>query len=348
MPRPLDIVSEWIERHCVVPDGDDQGSPMFLVPEQLGFVSGHYMVRDEAKVGQKGDAFVHRRSQLVRAQKWGKSPLIAAFVCAEAVGPVLFDGWAVGGEIYRCSEFGCGCGWGEDPEDAYAFMPGEPMGRPWATALIQVTATTEDQTDNTYGALRPMIEKGSLADVITRTGEEFIRLPSGGRIEVVTSKATSRLGQRVTFVPQDETGIWTASNSMVKVARTQRRGLAGMGGRAIETTNAWDPSEKSVAQMTFESRADDVFRDFRQPPPDLRWTNKRDRHKILRHNYAGVPWTLANIASIEAEAAELSETDPAEAERFFGNRIVAGGGAWMSRGRWEAAYAGNAVVAEPA
>lgn len=342
MPRPLDVVAEWIEAHCVVPDGDDQGTPMFLVPEQLGFVSGHYTVRDDARAGQKGDAFVHRRSQLVRAQKWGKSPLIAAFVCAEAVGPVLFAGWAAGDESYVCSEHGCGCGW------VYEYLPGEPMGRPWATALIQVTATTEDQTDNTYGALRPMIEKGPLAEVIPRTGEEFIRLPAGGRIEVVTSKATSRLGQRVTFVPQDETGIWTASNSMVKVARTQRRGLAGMGGRAIETTNAWDPSEKSVAQMTFESRADDVFRDFRQPPPDLKWSNKRDRHKILRHNYAGVPWTLQNIASIEAEAAELSETDPAEAERFFGNRIVAGGGAWMPRGRWEAAYAGHAVVAESA
>lgn len=348
MPRPLDIVPEWIERHCVVPDGDDQGSPMFLVPEQLEFVAGHYTVKDDAKVGQKGDAFVYRRSQLVRAQKWGKSPLIAAFVCAEAVGPVLFDGWAVGGEVYRCAEFGCGCGWGEDPEDAYAFMPGEPMGRPWATALIQVTATTEDQTDNTYGALRPMIEKGPLADVIPKTGEEFIRLPGGGRIEIVTSKATSRLGQRVTFVPQDETGIWTESNSMVKVARTQRRGLAGMGGRAIETTNAWDPSENSVAQQTFNSRSDDVLRDFRQPPPDLKWTNQRDRRKVLQFNYQGVPWALANLASIMAECNELSENDPAEAERFFGNRIVSGGGAWMPRGRWETAYAGDALVAEPA
>lgn len=342
MPRPLDIVAEWIEVHCVVPDGDDQGAPMFLVPEQLTFVNAHYMVRDGAVAGQKADAFTYRRSQLVRAQKWGKSPLIAAFVCVEAVGPVLFAGWADGGEVYDCRDFGCGCGW------VYEYLPGEPMGRPWATPLIQITATTEDQTDNTYGALRPMIDKGPLADVITRTGEEFIRLPGGGRIDVVTSKATSRLGQRVTFVPQDETGIWTASNSMVKVARTQRRGLAGMGGRAIETTNAWDPSENSVAQQTFNSRADDVFRDFRQPPTELKWSVKRERRKILEFNYQGVPWSLANLASIEAEAGELSENDPAEAERFFGNRIVAGGGAWLPRGRWEAAYAADALVAEPA
>ena len=334
MAKALDVALEWVEAHCVIPDGDDQGEFFYLVPEQLAFMAGHYTVRDDARPGMRADAFKYRRSQLVRAQKWGKSPLIAAFVCLEGVGPALFAGWASGGEQYRCADHGCGCGW------VFEYAPGDAMGRPWPTALIQVTATTEDQTDNTYGALRPMIEKGPLDDVIARTGEEFIRLPNGGKIEVVTSKATSRLGQRVTFVPQDETGIWTESNSMVKVARTQRRGLAGMGGRAIETTNAWDPSENSVAQQTFKSSARDVQRDFRQPPAELKWSSLRDRRKILEFNYSGVPWALSNLASIEAEAGELSESDPAEAERFFGNRIVSGGGAWMPRGRWEGAWAG--------
>src|SRR5699024_3237390 len=152
---------------------------------------------------------------------------------------------------------------------------------------------------------------------------------------------------RVTFVPQDETGIWTESNSMVKVARTQRRGLAGMGGRAIETTNAWDPSENSVAQQTFLSRADDVQRDFRQPPAELRWSSLRDRRKILPFNYAGVPWSLANLAGIEPQPGRRSERGPGATGRCFGTRIVAGGGAAMPRGRWEGAWAG-AVASEPA
>ena len=38
MPRPLDVVAEWIESHCVIPDGDDQGRFFELVPEQLQFV----------------------------------------------------------------------------------------------------------------------------------------------------------------------------------------------------------------------------------------------------------------------------------------------------------------------
>jgi hypothetical protein len=56
-----------------------------------------------------------------------------------------------------------------------------------------------------------MIDDGPLHDLIPKTGEEFIRLPGDGRIDVVTSNATSRVGQRVTFVPQDETGFyWTS------------------------------------------------------------------------------------------------------------------------------------------
>jgi hypothetical protein len=58
---------------------------------------------------------------------------------------------------------------------------------------------------------------------------------------------------------------------MRKVAETQRRGAAGMGGRTMEHTNAWDPSENSVAQTTWESQAPDVFKFYRVPPADLRF-----------------------------------------------------------------------------
>lgn len=323
----LGIVPEWIEAHCVIPDQEHKGDPFILGDEQLVFVANHYAIRSDAEVGQKSTAFDNRRSQLVRAQKWGKSPLIAGFVCVEGVGPVLFAGFALGGEVYDCRDHGCGCGW------AYEYLPGEPMGRPWATPLIQITATSEDQTDNTYDALRPMIELGPLADVIPKTGEEFIRLPNGGRIDVVTSKATSRLGQRVTFVPQDETGLWLQSNGGHNLAKKQRQGLAGMSGRAIETTNAWDPSQDSVAQRTFESSAKDVYRDFQQPPPDLKFDVPADRRRIFQINYAGAPWV--DIDAIEGEAAEMLEKDPTDAERFFGNRIVAGLGHWLEPTKWD-------------
>jgi hypothetical protein len=323
----------WIEAHCVIPDRDDRGKPFRLYDEQLSFFDRHYELKPTAQLGQLAPAFVHRRSLLVRPQKWGKGPLTAAQVCTEGVGPALFDGWAVGGEAYDCRDHGCGCGF------VYEYEPGEPMGRAWATPLIQITALSEEQTENIYGALRPMIEYGPLAELIPRTGEEFIRLPNGGRIDTVTSSAQSRLGQRVTFVPQDEVGLWNATNKMLKVADTQYRGLAGMGGRAVLTTNGWDPAEASVAQLAYESPAQDINRDFVQAPANLSYGNKVERRRIHRIVYGDSLKSKGghiDLDSIEAEAADLAARDIGQAQRFFGNMIVYGAGGYLDGDLWDA------------
>src|SRR4051812_44536533 len=101
------LVSDWIEEHAVIPDGFHADEPFRLTFEQLVFVVAHYEVRSTATVGQLAPAFRFRRSMLVRPQKWGKSPLVAAIICAEAVGPVVFAGWAGPGDEYVCSEHGC-------------------------------------------------------------------------------------------------------------------------------------------------------------------------------------------------------------------------------------------------
>jgi hypothetical protein len=57
-----------------------------------------------------------------------------------------------------------------------------------------------------------------------------------------------------------------------------------MGGRAEETTNAWDPNENSVAQRTAEAadRTGDIFRWHPLPPKGLSYRNKVERRKIHR------------------------------------------------------------------
>lgn len=320
------IVPDWIEAHCIIPDRHLKGEPFVMYDWQLWATVNHYRVRPEAQVGQLATAFHYRRSQIVAPQKTGKGPWSAAIVCAEALGPVLFGGWAVGGEVYRCRDYDCGCGW------EYEYEPGEPMGMPWPTPLIQLLATAVEQVDNVYRPLQSMLRYGPLSEQV-RIGEEFVRLPNDGRIDVVTSSATARLGNPITFALQDETGLYTASNKMVRVAETQRRGLAGMGGRSMETTNAWDPAEQSTAQRTAESRRPDIFRLHRLPPAHLSYRDKRERRKIHAYVYAGS--AHVDLDAIEAEAAELLETDPAQAERFFGNRIVAGLGSWLKAGLWE-------------
>ena len=155
-------VAEWIEAHCVVPDREDAGAPFLLSDEQLTFLVHHYRLKPDATQARWQTAWKHTRSLLVKPQKWGKAPITSAMICAEAVGDVLFAGWDANGE---------------------------PVARPWPTPIIQVTAYSEDQTDNIWKVLLPMIQTGPLADVIPDTGETRINLPGQGWVEPVTSKA---------------------------------------------------------------------------------------------------------------------------------------------------------------
>jgi hypothetical protein len=298
-------VAQLIQEVCAIPDGARMGQPFILTDEQLRVLLHHYRI--DPATGR----FVHfRGSQLVRPQKWGKGPFASAFICGEAhpEGPVLFDGW-----------------------DA----DGEPVGRPWPTPHIQVTAVSEDQTDNVFRALLPMIQLGALSVDIPDTGLTRINLPGGGLIEPVTAAARSRLGQRVTAVVQDQTESWLASNGGHALADNQRRGLAGMGGRFLSTPNAWDPQEDSVAQRTAESKAPGVFHDDADcGPGSIR--NKAERRRMLKKAYgdaatkprADAPWEpWIDLDRIDGEIEALLEYDPAQAERWFLNRKFASEGA---------------------
>lgn len=291
------VVADFIEASCVVPDRAVAGRPLELSDEQLNHLLWQYRLKPGAvyDVDRPAAPFIYVGSVLVRSQKWGKGPFSAARICAQAVGPVLFAGW-----------------------DA----DGEPVGMPWATPHIQVAAIAEDQTDNIWRALKPMIELGPLATTIPDTGFGRINLPGGGLIEPVTSAALTRLGARLTYLELDEPHLMTKRNGGDKLADTLRRNIAGMGGRWSATGNAYDPSEQSVEQVDVEAKLPDVFIDYPEPLSGS-WANKRDRRKILKHAYRGAPWV--DIDRIESECVRLAaKGDPGQAERFYGNRIVSG------------------------
>lgn len=308
------LVGRWIADHAAIPDGEHAGEPFSLTDGQRRFVEEHYRLRGDAVADRSrpSAAFVYfRGSQLVEPVKWGKSPLGAALVCAEAVGPVLFDGWASELTVLECP---CGCG------VTYTIPEGGALGRPWPTPLIQVAGTSEANTDNVWRVLMPMIALGPLSSTIPDVGETRINLPGGGRIEPVTSAHRSRLGQRVTFALQEETHAWFRADGGHKMADTQRRNLAGTGGRFVELTNAWDPAEQSVAQITHETKAPGVYRQMTDGGPGS-INNAKDRKRIIAKLYDGSEWV--DQGRVEAEMIELADRDPAQAERFFFNRIRA-------------------------
>lgn len=322
------LAADWIGAHCVVAGGPFIGEPFIVDGWQLWCTVNHYRVKPGAAVSEHGwsgaTQFAYRRSLVVGPQKTGKSPWAAGIACFEGVGPCLFGGWAAGGEVYRCSDNGCGCGWW------YQYEAGEPLGIHRPKSLIQLLASAETQTANIYEPLQDMIRRGPLVEV-AKVREGFIRLPGNGKIEPVSGADRSKLGNPINFAIADESGIYTGR--LKNTWQTMRRGLAGMSGRALEITNPWDPLDNSSAQATFNSASGDIFRFYRKPPSGLDYMRKVDRRKIHEFVYAGSPWV--DLGAVEAEAVELMAEDPTQARRFFGNQLVQGLGAYMPEALWK-------------
>lgn len=339
VPKSLGFLfADWIAAHCVVPNGYDLGKPFELVGWQLDNAIDFYRVKPDAVYDparpRQAAAFKWRRGQIVGGQKLGKSPFGAAVAAFEGVGPCVFCGWAKGGETFRCSDWGCSCGF------EYVYSSGEPMGMPRRTALIQLLATSEEQTANVYRPLQSMVRNGHLSDLM-KVREGFIRLPNGGRIDPVTASAHSKLGNPVNFVLGDESGIWTRRSGMFEVGDTVMRGAMAMDGRMLELTNPWDPMDASFGQMTYESTASDIMKFFPKHDPSLDFADPQDRRKILEFVYSGSPWVP--LDQVEATATELMARDPAQARRFYGCEIVQGLGSYML----EPLYDGTMVDRQP-
>ncbi len=305
-------VAEWIEAFCVIPDGDRQGQPYRLTTEMLWFLLRFYRLHPQAVVeeGRPSAPFVYRGGQLMRAQKWGKSPFGGSACLGEAFGPVIFDGWDANGE---------------------------PVGRPHPTPWIQVVATSEEQTDNVWMAIYEMASRGPIADIPgIDIGLLDINLPSGGKIEPRSASGRARLGARLTFADFDEPHLMTESNGGVLLVTTMKRNIGGMGGRWLETTNAFDPSERSIAQRTQESGAKDVLIDYRPPPhrPDL--TDDADALAMLGHVYGDSWWVDKQRILADARDPAVCPTT-ADAMRFFFNLIEVGVSDAVDATKWDAA-----------
>lgn len=256
--------------------------------------------------------FLYRRAILEMAKGWGKSPLAAALALAEFVGPVLFDGW-----------------------DA----DGQPVGVPWQDPVVQIAAVSEDQTDNTYGAIYAFVTAGNVAaELGIDVGRTRLYLPGqpSAVLEPVTASAPSREGARLTYSNLDETHLWLPSNGGIRLAATLRRNAGKMNGRTFETTNAPVIGGKSVAERS-ES---DVARGFagilhyavrpkEQPEPD--WSDAR-LLAALDVVYGDARW-------VDRKRILAEIRDPAtawdDALRFFFNIRTVGAGRAVDPRKWD-------------
>lgn len=286
----------WVAAHLHVPDGPHAGRPLVLNADQTAVLFEWYRLDDAG-------GFVHRRGCWRAAQGTGKSPLLAAIALAELAGPTRFDGW-------------------------------DGKGRPLAVApvapWIQIAAVSEDQSGNTYKAARLMAVDSDLADSVLDVGLTRITLTAGaGLLESVTASASTRFGQRVTFAVMDETHLWTRRNGGTRLADVVRRSAAKMGGRTLESTNAFAVGEDSVAEATHRAAlegAEGLLYVAVEAPLVDDLTDTAAVRTALLAAYGEAASERGGWVDLKRLAADIADpaTSPDDARRFYFNQLTSG------------------------
>jgi hypothetical protein len=333
-------VLDWIEANLIVPDGPSSGEPLTFTREQAQFVLELYEVDPRFAGGPiRGRSLVNgrvvRRAVLSRPKGWGKSPLVASLCLAEALAPVVLDGW-----------------------DA----DGQPVGRPWTSlgfkAKVQIVAVSEDQTANTWEPLLEMARNGPVYDAYEiEPLESFVNVPDG-RIEPVTSSGTSREGFRPVFSALDQTESWTPTNGGRKLAATIRRNLGKVNGCSVETPNAFEPGVGSVAEQSFaafEKQAEGRTRiatgmlfDHREAPPETDPSDEDSLRAGLSFAYGDSIDVNGGWAPIDRLVAEYwdPDTEPQDARRFYLNQITHATDSLVSQPDWAGVADASKVIAD--
>ncbi|MDX3206057.1 terminase [Streptomyces scabiei] len=303
-------IIRWAQKYIVQPDGEDAGQPWKFTPEQLRFVLWMYAIDENGR-------WLYRTAALRRAKGWGKTPLLAALCIVEFVGPARFS---------------------------HFDENGMPVGKRVPLPLVQIAATSLDQTANTRDMIRGMLaESPAEAEYNIEIGKGLIQFKDGrpGRIEPVTSSSRGLEGARPSFVVCDEVHHWIESNQGVYVWETLDRNVqktAGAGSRLIETTNAYNPNENSIAQRTHEAvvgGAGRLLYDCVEAEKDV---DLKDREAVIAaiiDAYGDSHWV--DVEGI-ADAIQDPRTPAAVAYRFYLNNIQENADGWMSKDEWELCF----------
>ncbi|HXH34336.1 MAG TPA: hypothetical protein VNJ54_07985 [Plantibacter sp.] len=243
----------------------------FVVREQLEFLIRFYEI--DPFTGKR----VKRRGVIQRPRGWGKSPKLAAIGISEALFEVVPDGW-----------------------DA----DGQPVARPWSdfksVINVPITATSDDQVQNTWAPLLDMARGDALVNAFdVDPMETFIAIP-GGKIEPRTSSGRSIKGLpgQVCAI-MDQTEEWVRGNGGLRLAQNIRNNATKASGVTLESPNAFTPGEGSVAEKS--ARDWDLIKSGKHP--------KLSDARILLYDHREAP----------------ADTDPADQESLvYGLRYAYG------------------------
>lgn len=338
------LVRWWLKEHLPSPRNDRE--QLALAPWQKARILRWYELEPTGKR-------LWNRCHDEDPKGKGKSPLAAAIDIVEFRGPVVFAGFAKGGEFYDCLDHGCSCGRG------YEYEPGEPMGVSWGSPglpapWVQVVAVSEKQTGNTWAALDHFLsanERRLAHQLRLDAGRTLVywRDRDDAKIERVTASAGSRTGQPITHATMDEPQEWLPSHRGPELATTVLANLTKLDGWAHFTGNAPVLGMGSAAEMLgyrydAEARAWEAAeapralqlrpRPSTPPHEDM---GRDDLRPLLEEVYEGTPWTP--IERILDDAADRMAYPWPETLRLFLNvpGDVRVAGSWMPAGDWDEA-----------
>jgi hypothetical protein len=305
----LGWTAEWLQN----PDG----SPWMYTPEQARFVLHWYAVDHRGR-------FVYRDGVFQRLKGHGKDPLAATLSVIELVGPCRFGGW----------------------ED------GEPIVVDNPSAWIQIAAVSKDQTRTTMRLFPQLISKRAQREFQIQVGRELIYAYHGDRmIEAVTSSPRALEGGRPSLTIRNETHHWLSNNdghAMAEVIDRNSAKSAGGQSRALSLTNAFDPSEESVAQLEREafeamesgrSIATGMLYDSLEAPPGAPLAAE-ELPAVLEAVRGDSTWLdIERITNTILDP----RNPPSRSRRFWLNQIVSPEDAWVDSKDWDLCKANEGV-----
>jgi hypothetical protein len=330
---------DWITEMLAAPDAADY-EPLVPYLEQEDFFLRWY------ELDVLTCRYRRHRGVLGRPRGWGKSPILGAVAILEALGDIVPDGWDANGQ---------------------------PVGRPWKsirTPLVHIAAVSEEQTNNTWTPIMEMLrEDAPIHDHYAgiEPFEAFVALGSGrGKIDKITSSSRTIKGARPVFSVLDQTEEWVVSNGGVKLANTMRANAAKVGGRTLESPNAYIPGEGSVAEGSAafwhkirigKAKDEGLLYDHREAPADTDMGDRDSLIKGLRFAYgdsSGHPdgCTIHEdpCAPGHVDLDRLVQTiwdpeqDVQQSRSDFLNQITHASDSWISQPEWRSIYDENASV----
>lgn len=313
------VALQWIRDLLVVPDGQRMGQPFEFYPEQQRHVLQKYRLDPESPGDVGNDAFQYGGSMLVRGQKWGKDPVLAALDLFHAFGPCDFAGWDANGE---------------------------PVGRPHPSPWVAVAALNDVQANNTWLPLKAMVEASEMVDWPgVEVTMDRISLPCGNPIERLTTTAFGRLGGRFTKVSLTENGLMTdtvktgasgGQRSPLSFAQTLIRSTDGMNGMWTAATNTWDPTERSHAQRVHEAKDPHILVDAKIARTKVDLDNDEQVLREVIYLYGDSLRERGGHVSSQRIIRSVRDKSKLETERrrFFLSEILSGESVLCTTEKW--------------